>query len=539
MKSDLAPAACAAPVGAGARRGFFILLLLLLLAGAQKQVTGNTLDPDVFWHMRVGQQLLRDGIRPLVDEISFNSVRRPWTPYSWLAELVLEQTWRAGGLRAAVVLGAGLIAAFVALLAWACYQQRRAVQRDEPPADGGLAVLLATAIGMALSLRYLTLRPVTMAFVVMGACVVLLLRDRRLGERSRAVWLVPPLVALGINFHFFAAVIPLYIACLLAGAWWERLRGRTDIAAAGELAARVARYALLAAAAGVGCAVTPMLGGIVDAVLHYTVVDPMVESGKILEMRPLYEGGAGIVSLALVVGIVAWVAAARGRFRAGELLGMAAAAGLIVWFGRFLPVFALVASPLLAAALPSPSRSTSALRSPRRLLAHPATLLAGLAAVAWVGYRIVTGLPDPRLPDSVWLNRLPDAKGYPCEAADYVLEHVPRRFGRVINEFGWGGYLGWRLRGRYQVLIDGRTQLYPPGTWGSTYLGSDDRLVAFLASADADAAILSHKAARFENALRELGWKIAYADERSRVWLPPLLASPGMIPTTGSLPEGR
>src|SRR5437667_168154 len=150
---------------ASAGAGFSILLVLLMLAGAQKQVTGNTLDPDVFWHMRVGQQLLRDGIRPLVDEISFNSVRRPWTPYSWLAG---------------------------------------------------------------------------------------------------------PLVALAVNFHFFAAVVPLYIGCLLAGAWWERMRGREGTEAgieAVELTRRVGRYAILAAAALVACAATPMLSGIVDTVL--------------------------------------------------------------------------------------------------------------------------------------------------------------------------------------------------------------------------------------------------------------------------------
>ena len=108
----------------------------------------------------------------------------------------------------------------------------------------------------------------------------------------------------------------------------------------------------------------------------------------------------------------------------------------------------------------------------------------------------------------------------------------------VQNEFGWGGYLGWRLRGQYQVLLDGRTQVYAPGTWGSTYLGSDERLVAFLADADADAAILSKEAGRFETALRELGWKVAYEDVRSRVWLPPP-APQEKSATTGSHLEGR
>src|SRR5438552_2542663 len=100
--------------------GFFILLALLLLAGADKQISANTLDPDLFGHMRVGGQLLREGVRPLIDDISFNSPGQPWTPYSWLAETALEGPWRAGGLLGAVLLSAALIAATIALIAFAC-----------------------------------------------------------------------------------------------------------------------------------------------------------------------------------------------------------------------------------------------------------------------------------------------------------------------------------------------------------------------------------------------------------------------------------
>jgi hypothetical protein len=56
-------------------------------AAASKSILYDTLDPDCFWHLRVAEQLQRDGIRPLVDPMSFMSIKDPWTPYSWLAEL--------------------------------------------------------------------------------------------------------------------------------------------------------------------------------------------------------------------------------------------------------------------------------------------------------------------------------------------------------------------------------------------------------------------------------------------------------------------
>ena len=93
--------ACAQTAVAAAGRevlGFSLLLGLILLAAAGKGVLYDTLDPDAFWHLRVAEQIQRDGVRPLVDDISFSSIRQPWTPYSWLAELTMKSIWDRGGL---------------------------------------------------------------------------------------------------------------------------------------------------------------------------------------------------------------------------------------------------------------------------------------------------------------------------------------------------------------------------------------------------------------------------------------------------------
>ena len=47
-------------------------------------------------------------------------------------------------------------------------------------------------------------RPVTMAIVVLAAVSWLSSAIRATGERSRAVWFVPPLTALATNLHIFA-----------------------------------------------------------------------------------------------------------------------------------------------------------------------------------------------------------------------------------------------------------------------------------------------------------------------------------------------
>jgi hypothetical protein len=513
-----APATAPAATKIAARRakvGFTLLLALLMVSGALKQVTGNTIDPDLFWHLGTAKQILRDGVGPLVDDRAFTSYRTQWIPYSWLGDLILEGVWRAGGLRASVALGAANIAAIVALIAYASLEARRAARREAEDDDGNalLPVLLAAGVGMLLSLQYLAVRPVALAFLLIAACVALLLRDRRLGEQTGAAWLVVPLVAVGINLHFFPAVIAAFIGCFFLGSVVE-LRRNADPDARGELRRRARRYLLLGAATALACAATPMLRWMPAAILYLTRDDRMVRSGLIMEFWPFYRGPLGIVCAAMVAGVWGCALAWRRHVRPGEVLCAALATLLILRYGRFLPLFAFVGAPLLAAALPS---------IPGRILQSRVAWACVAAALAVGVCRVAGGLPSGRDADTVWLNRLPGAKGYPCEAMDYVLAHVPPRSRRLINEFGWGGYIAWRSAGRFQVLVDGRTQLFPPAVWEATYLSPGAPSPGFLRVSDADAAIVSRTGdgARFGKALRELGWTVAYEDRRSRVLLPP------------------
>jgi hypothetical protein len=125
-----------------------------------------------------------------------------------------------------------------------------------------------------------------------------------------------------------------------------------------------------------------------------------------------------------------------------------------------------------------------------------------------------------------WVNRHgPDTPGYPCAAADFVDRSVPRASdhptGHLINEFSWGGFLAWRLEGKYQVLLDGRTQVYPQSLWQATYLGTDTDRRKFLAQIHADAALLPAGKSLFRPMLIRLGWTQVYKDDRAEVLIPP------------------
>src|SRR5687768_12100625 len=102
--------------------GFWLFIAALASIGVSKTVLSDTLDPDLFWHLRVAEQLRTEGVGPIVDNLSFASIKSPWAPYSWLAELFMEWSWRTFGWRSAIAIEAICAVAIIVLIALCCLE---------------------------------------------------------------------------------------------------------------------------------------------------------------------------------------------------------------------------------------------------------------------------------------------------------------------------------------------------------------------------------------------------------------------------------
>jgi hypothetical protein len=271
---------------------------------------------------------------------------------------------------------------------------------------------------------------------------------------------------------------------------------------------------LLFAATLLASLATPMLPGALRTAWHYQAHDVMVNSGIISEMHPIYHGWGGAITVAFLAGVVAVAMAHRRQVRVGEWLWLAVGIVMSLRLGRFTPMLALIAAPLLAATLPAMND---------RVLRRPIVAVALAIVLAFSLVRIVMSFPGRDMPMDRWINRLygPKVVAFPTGAAEYVAANITPRSHRLINEFNWGGYLAWRLGDRFQVFLDGRTQLYSAEFWRATYLGSDDDAARIIAGADADVAIIPIEKPRFGLALQKLGWRTVYRDEIAQVLLPP------------------
>lgn len=474
--------------------GFWFLIALLALCAGGKVILYDTLDPDCFWHLRVADQLCRDGIGPLVDRVSFASEKEAWTPYSWLGELGMKVVWDAGGYRAAILAQAVMSALFVVLIALgAIYGTEREAARER---NGFLGVVIATAGAVFLSLAYLSFRPATLAIVLLAVCYLLIERERAKGERTRWVRLIVPVTALLANVHLFVFLVPLWVGAIWIAAVVKRRPG----------AVRWAKLLVLTCAATLA---TPMLPGMIRTLVHYQFDDPMVASGLIAEMQPFWWGSMGVVSAVLAGGFFVLVVLNWRRLDLADGLLLGGATALLLLHGRYAPLFAMVAGPVAARVLAG--LSDVPLRRPWVEWALGVILIVGVVRIAFA-------FPSGNVALGTWLNRHGvETPGYPVAAADFVRRQIPVRTGRVINEFTWGGYLEWRLGDRYQVFLDGRTQVFSKAFWQATYLGTGEEVQACLAGQEADAAILPVAKSRFADSLLKLGWREIYRDERARV----------------------
>jgi hypothetical protein len=121
---------------------------------------------------------------------------------------------------------------------------------------------------------------------------------------------------------------------------------------------------------------------------------------------------------------------------------------------RNIPIFALVAAPILADHLDTWLKDNHITIHTARISTRSVVLvgnwLIALTVVLAVGVRAAASVIPTEL-------RRTEREIFPVGAVRYLASHQPP--GKLLNSYNWGGYLIWHLRD-YPVYVDGRTDLY-------------------------------------------------------------------------------
>jgi hypothetical protein len=391
------------------------------LAGLLVLVAGLCLTPmaetDLFFRLRMGQEILATGAVPRRNLFSFTYPDHPDLDPAWLFDVAVAALYRAGGFPAIVVVKTALVLAIFAGAYLLC--RRRG--------GGPIASAVALAAAALVMRERLVERPHLFSLAGEVGLLALLAAAERW---PRALWAVVPLTVLWANLHAGAFLAPILVAAWTGGALLDRHPGAP---------ARIA----VAGVATVALVLTPVGTGIFRYLGFHVGIFAL---HPVDEFRPVsWTSDAPLIVYAAAVALL--VATARAH-RWRDVLPVLLVGILAARTIRFGADFALLAAPLAARAL---AARMEALPWSGRLDGRTVRALTGaLLVVAAVVPRLAAGEPA-----SVGLDRA----ALPLEALRFAEEHGLRE--RMYNDFEDGAYLAFQGFPRYRVFIDPRLPAYP------------------------------------------------------------------------------
>ena len=465
-------------------------------------------DGDLGRHITIGGYILDNHLVPLRDVFSHTMLGEPLTPHEWLAQVLFAQVHRLMGINGAVLLAALVIATAF----WLVYRQTRA------QSGSLLAAAMVSMLSLLASSIHWLSRPHIFTFLLLALWMGVLYQIKQ--GNTRRWWLMPLLMIAWVNLHgAFIAGFATWGLCAF-GMLWERWFTRSEereVPPAGFwksylLGGGFSLLATLLNPAGLG-----IWGTSVGYVANRYLVDHTVEYQSPNFHEPI------TWLLLLFIALLIVVLALRKRHTTSfQLVPAVAWLVMSLYSARNIPLFAIVAAPLLAKACVD---FLSGLELPEILRRRVEKLDAGLLKVDlrlkgifWPVLSVVivvigfsAGMTFTR--DGT-ANAYDPAK-FPVGAVDW-LEQNPQR-GEVFNYFPWGGYLLYRQWPQCLVFIDGQTDFYGEALTREyqRVIGLEDGWEAVLDEHHVSWVILpvkEHAALALE---QQDGWQVVYRDGTS------------------------
>ncbi|MDQ0287511.1 hypothetical protein J2Z49_002639 [Desulfofundulus luciae] len=443
-----------------------IAVLACALAATVFQVW--TADPDVFWHLKVGEWIVRNHAVPRVDVYSWSAYGQPWTAHEWLWEVLMYLLYSVLGLPGLWLL--------VFVSAAACGLSIRAGLLARG-ADRVVASVGGAASPFLLA-SWLKPWPQAGVYALFSVYLYLSLHGRWGKRETLGVFF---LAALWSNIHATACMLPLLLLAEFAGL--KLLERRAE------------RGLFLAFAASfLGTLVNPHGPGLWAYVVREGLLSHHYRE-YIAEWMPFYFGSPDLVISFFACAAIMLCAASQGRMKTLEFARAAGFWALALLSRIYMP-YAVLSTAVLFGTLKLRFRE----RFPE--------VLAAFALAGAVVFLAAKSVPAD-------LDRVA-GKSYPVQAVKFVKKEG---YSKVFNDYGWGGFLIFK---EVPVYIDGRADLYRFENILKGYLelSKTGGISRYVAGTGADAALVI-KNSLLDRALEESPrWRCAYRDEVSVVYEP-------------------
>lgn len=321
-------------------RLFTAILFIALFALTIREIS----DPDFWWHLRAGQYMLESATIPHTDPFAFTAQAKEWITHEWLSEIFMFGVYRLGGFALLTLLFSGIIT-----LAFALTYARS----DGKPYLAGFALLL----GALATAPTWGVRPQMLTLLFLSAFLFLLDRFSVTRENKFLIPL-PLLMLVWVNLHSGYAM-----GLVALGAYWfaafvegivflaRKQRAQNSLDAAPTLSPRNTR-ALLIVLILSALAVLVNPNGARMFIYPFETLTSAAMQRYIQEwFSPDFHQTEWLPFALLLVSLLATTLIARARVPLAHILLLFALGLLALRSARNIPLFVLVALPVLSAQL--------------------------------------------------------------------------------------------------------------------------------------------------------------------------------------------
>ena len=391
-------------------------------------------DPDLFWHLKVGDWIIEHSALPHTGILSRTAANLPWVAYSWGYEVLLSSSYSAGGLVGVGIFGVALTILVAFSLYWMLYRLSGRTW---------LSVILAAITCSAFLFNGMP-RPMFISEMLYAVTLTLVLEAQRSARIQTLYWL-PLVFFLWVNLHiqfiYGLFAFGLFVGINLLQRILASLHIHPDRLQPPVLPAKflVAIFALCFAATLVG----PNFYKPYQVILSYSKAK--FAYSVISELQPLsflgYSHFAELFIGAAGFYFVGW----RKKLDLFKLTLLTFA--VIVAFRTMRDAWFLCFSA--AACIADYSEEAPTVEPATKLWRDRAIVIVAVLAILFVAAP-ATDFNMRTLDRSI-------SADYPVNAINFLRRNpVP---GPLYNNLTWGGFLMWYLP-ELPVAIDGRNDLY-------------------------------------------------------------------------------
>ena len=402
---------------------------VLLVVTAYVRTHRLVLDPDTWWHTKVGQRIFATWTWPTTDPYSFTAYGHPWIAYEWAGEVLMGLAAQMAGLQGLTALLVGLTSLLTLLLYYYAYLR----------SGNSKAAFVACMLVLPMAGVVFTLRPQLLGYIFLLVTLISLERFRQ--GRDRALWILPAVYLLWVNTHgsfafgflalgwfWVSGLVDFHKGELLAQRWTTRQRRQLGL---------VFLLCLLV------LPFTPYGTQLAAYPLEVALQQP-IAIANIEEWRPLgVDSWLGKTVLGFFLGFLLVQMTLRPKYQLADIGLLLFSFYSTLMHTRFVLLFALLLAPFVAVLL--------ARWMPRY---HPTkdkyvlnAVLMGVIAATMLAYFPSRQKLEERVADE-----------YPSRAVTYLHQHPVG--GNLLNDYFFGGYLIWSRSPQHRVFIDGRADIY-------------------------------------------------------------------------------